>query len=217
MVKFIRHVFDVFGYSPFPDLSEHANLCVECMHLVKRMFELYGREDISKLVKKIDEIEKKADNIKDRIRKYLSDPIVLPVDKYAVFNLIVLQDNVINLCRDLAVLLTIRDFRVPDEIMRLVGKIVEIADEYSELYEHIKPLLAKAFVKSEVNEALEHVDRIVKIGDKFESEYLKICQEVFEGLKPAELVLLRELIIYLSRIVENIVNAAKMFKIMIER
>jgi len=213
MVKFIRHVFDVFGYSPFPDLLEHAKLCVNAVHLTQKIF----RGEDAKLVKEIDDVEKMADEIKDRIRKYLSDPIVLPVDEYAVFNIVVLQDNVINLCRDLAVLLTIKELRIPNEVGRLFEKIVKIADEYSELYEHIKPLLAKAFVKSEVSQALEHVDAVVKVGEEFEKEYLKICQEVFEGLKPAELVLLREVVIYISRIVENFVNAAKMFGIMITR
>ncbi len=217
MVKFIRHVFDVFGYSPFPDLFEHANLCVKCVHLIGKVIDAYGSEYVIELVKKIDNIEKKADKIKERIGKYLSDPIILPVNKYAVLNIVILQDNVIDLCKDLAVLLTIRDLRLPDEIKGLVDKIIKISDEYFELYAHIKPLLAKAFVKSEVSEALGHVNKIVKIGEEFEKKYLEICGEVFEGLKPAELVLLRELIIYLSRIVENIVNAAKMFKIMIER
>ncbi len=214
MVKFIRHVFDVFGYSPFPDLLEHAKLCVIAIHLIQKIFE---GEDTAKLVREIDDVEKKADEIKDRIRKFISDPIVLPVDKYAVYNLVILQDNIINLCRDLAVLLTIKELSIPDEVGDLFGKIVKIADEYSELYEHIKPLLAKAFVKSEVSQALEHVDAIIKFGEEFEREYLRICQEVFEGLKPAELVLLREVVIYFSRIVENFVNAAKMFKVMITR
>ena len=214
MVKFIRHVFDVFGYSPFPDLLEHAKLCVVAVNIIQKIFE---GEDTAKLVREIDDVEKKADEIKDRIRKFISDPIVLPVDKYAVYNLVILQDNVINLCRDLAVLLTIKELSIPDEVRELFRKIVKIADEYSELYEHIKPLLAKAFVKSEISRTLEHVDAIVKIGEEFEKEYLRICQEIFEGLKPAELVLLRDVMIYFSRIVENFVNAAKMFKVMIAR
>ncbi len=214
MVKFIRHIFDVFGYSPFPDLLEHAKLCVTAIRRIQKIFK---GGDTAELVREIDDVEKKADEIKDRIRRFISDPIVLPVDKYAVYNLVLLQDNIINLCRDLAVLLTIKELSIPSEVGDLFEKIAKIADEYSELYEHVKPLLAKAFVKSEVSQALEHVDTIVRIGEEFEKCYLKICQEVFESLKPAELVLLREVVIYFLRIVENFVNAAKMFRVMIKR
>ena len=42
-MKFIRSIFDVFGYSPFDDLVKHNELCIEAVNLMVDFFDSRGK------------------------------------------------------------------------------------------------------------------------------------------------------------------------------
>jgi len=209
-MKFIRNYFQMLGYSPFPDLLRHAGLCKRAVDVLADIF------DDKAPITVLSEIEREADEIKDKIMKELSNPLILPVDKYKLLDLVTIQDNTISICRDIAYILSLK--RLPiEKLKRLFSYVVKISDEYYKLHGYMKTLIDKAFVKSEVERVLKHIESIEKLESEFEKEYIVLSRDLFKVSDVQELILLRDLLFNFSRIFENFVRATRVFKIMISR
>jgi len=207
-MKFIRSIFDVFGYSPFDDLVKHNELCIDAVNLMVDFFESQN----TKTLEKLREIERKADKLKDSIMKNVSS-VLIPVDKYRLLNLITLQDNTINLCEDIVTLLSVK--KVDTSAFKPLFEIIsKISDAYSELFDVLRNLLAKAFVKSEIGKVSKIVDQISKLKEEFESKQADFMKSIAD-YRAEQFIFLKEVYTYLYRIVENISNSAKMFEYML--
>ncbi len=208
-MRFIRQVFDMLGYSPFDDLSNHANLCMKSIEILREIFE---RNDLSK-VEELNEIEKEADRIKTKIMNNISS-LILPVNRFKIYNLITIQDNIINTCKDLASFLKIRRIDLSN-FRPLIEKIVEMSNEYKSLYNSLKEIVLKAFIKSEVDKVYERIRRIERIRDEYERLDIEVMRDLFRNKSPEDLIFIREIGSYFGRIVENISNSAKAFGFML--
>jgi len=223
-MKFFRSVTEVFGYSPFKPLVQHAILCGRALGLLQKQFEAYRRCDFSsveRLRDEIDELESEADNIKEEIRMKLSRSLILPVDRHDLLEFLKVQDEIINNCEHVGHMLTFRKMKIKDKIMFefdvLLAKIMECINEYEEMIAHFSSLLESSFDKKETERAMEHVKTIEKIEHECDEIQIGLHTLLFnsEDLHPLDVHLMEAWVVHLGYIANSAARAADRFRIMV--
>lgn len=205
-MRFIRDYFQILGYSPFPDLLKHTELCKKAVDSLMQRNTLHD----------LNELEREADKIKDKILQELSNPLILPVDKYRLIDLVIVQDNIISLCRDINYIISVGNLSTY-ELRELFSYISEISSKYYELQSSMKSLLSKAFVKSEVEKILKRIEDIEKMETEFEKKYIELSKNLFKDSDAHKFVLLKELLFSLNKLFENFIKAIRIFKLVVLR
>ncbi len=222
-MKFFRSVGEVFGYSPFRSLKQHASLCGRAVGSLQQQFEAYRRgdfEEVERLRDEIDELEEHADLIKEEIRGNVTKSLMLPVDRHDLLEFLKVQDDIINNCEHVGHMLTFRRVAAPEEIWDefsiLLSKIMETVNEYEAMVEHITRLVESSFSKREVKAALEHVPVVEKLEHECDLVQIGLHTRLFNSsLNPLDIMLMVEWVVHLGYIANAAARAADRFRIMI--
>ena len=223
-MKFIRSVTDVFGYSPFGALKRHAEICGKAIGLLQKQFEAYRRGEFDKVERfrdEIDELEYKADLIKEEIRSNLTRSLLLPVDRHDLLHFLEVQDGIINYCEHVSHMVTFRRVRAPENIWRefeiLLAKIMETVNKYEELVDHISRLIASSFTKREVEDAMFHVKEVEELEHECDLIQIGLYNLLFnaESMDPLDIHLMVTWVSHLGEIANYTARAADRFRIMV--
>ncbi len=223
-MKFVRSVSDVFGYSPFGALREHAVLCGKAVGLLQKQFEAYRRGEFDKVEKfreEIDELEYRADLIKEEIRTNLTKSLLLPVDRHDLLHFLEVQDGIINYCEHVGHMVTFRRVKAPENIWReldiLLAKIMETVNKYEELVDHISRLIASSFTKKEVEDAIMHVREVEQLEHECDLIQIGLYTLLFnaESMDPLDIYLMVTWVSHLGEIANYTARAADRFRIMV--
>ncbi len=222
-MKFIRSISDVFGYSPFEDLKRHAELSAKAVGLLERQFEAYKKGDfneVERLREEIDELEHKADIIKEEIRSKVTKSLLLPVDRHDLLHFLEVQDGIINYCEHVGHMLTFKRIKAPSNIMEefsvLLSKIMETVNEYEELIDHISKLVASSFSKREIEEALEHVREVERLEHECDLIQIGLLSMLFNSdMNPVDIQLATLWVAHLGEIANYTARSADRFRTMI--
>lgn len=223
-MRFFRSLGEIFGYSPFKPLSEHAVLCGRAIGLLQKQFEAYKRLDFSaveRLRDEIDELESEADRIKEEIRTKVSRSLMLPVDRHDLLEFIKAQDDILNNCEHVGHMLTFRKIKVRERIMLefevLLSKIMECANEYEEMIKHLQKLIETSFDKKEVEKVLEHVREVERLEHVCDLIQIGLHTLLFnsEDLHPLDVHLMESWVVHLGYIANAIARAADRFRLML--
>ena len=223
-MKFVRSVSDVFGYSPFKALKQHAELCGKAVGLLQKQFESYRKGEFDKVEKirdEIDELEYKADLIKEEIRTNLTKSLLLPVDRHDLLHFLEVQDGIINYCEHVGHMVTFRRVKAPENIWRefdiLLAKIMETVNKYEELVDHISRLIASSFTKKEVEDAMHHVKEVEELEHECDLIQIGLYNLLFnaKGMDPLDVHLMVTWVSHLGEIANYTARAADRFRIMV--
>ena len=111
---------NLFRESPFEPLRYHMKTVMECVGLVRPMFEAVRDErhdDLEELAKKVFTTEHEADIIKDDVRQTIPKRFFLPVYRGDLLGYLKLQDDMADSIEDIAVLLTIKKLKLPGTLV----------------------------------------------------------------------------------------------------
>jgi len=224
-MKFLRSVTDIFGYSPFEPLRQHAEICGRAVGLLQKQFHAYRRgnfAEVERLREEIDELEHEADKIKTEIRSHVTRSLMLSVDRNDLLNFLKVQDDIINYCEHVGHMLTFRIVKTApediwDEFDILLAKIMETVNEYEEMVDHITRLLATSFSRKEINAALEHVSEIEEMEHECDMIQIGLHRKLFNSkdMNPIDVHLMVEWVVHLGEIANNTARAADRFRTMI--
>lgn len=142
-------IFDLFAKSPFKPMQEHMRVSLECARQVLPLFEALARDDregLHRLQRQIDELESKADALKNDLRAHLPRRLLLPVDRRDLLEILDLQDTIADRAQDIAEILVARPMPVPEPmrdplfellqaVQRTCGRAGEVIDTLDELVE----------------------------------------------------------------------------------
>lgn len=223
----MRTLLELFRKSPFGPLSEHMQKIQECLELVKPMFEALFAEDYERLhglAKQTYKLEHEADIIKNSIRDHMPKSIFLPVDRSDVITFLREQDAIADTAEDVAVLLTIRTLKVPEElredIMELVDKVLEACHYAARVTDEIKELMETAFGHSEIERVLEMVNQLgVKEweADKAQHKLVKKMFTIEEKLDPITIVFLMRIFAEVGNLANHAENTGDYLRLMISK
>jgi len=222
-MKFFRSVGEVFGYSPFRALTQHAKLCGRAVGLLQQQFFAYKNEnfeEVERLREEIDELEGHADQIKEEIRSNVTKSLMMPVDRHDLLEFLKVQDDIINNCEHVGHMLTFRKVKAPldiwDEFQILLSKIMEAVNEYEIMVESITRLVATSFSRKEVISALEHVPMVEKIEHECDLVQIGLHTRLFNSdMHPLDVHLMVQWVVHLGYIANAAARAADRFRIMI--
>ena len=123
----MRSILSMFSKSPFKPLASHMDKVRACVEQIKPLFEALENRDydsVQKVSELIVKLEHEADMIKDDIRTHMRQSMFLPVDKKDFMHLLSAQDDIADAVEDLAVLLRIKNLKVPEKIEASLGELV---------------------------------------------------------------------------------------------
>ncbi len=223
-MKFFRSVGEVFGYSPFRSLAQHARMCGRAVGLLQRQFEalrLENYEKVEELRDEIDELEHHADQIKEEIRGNVTKSLMLPVDRHDLLEFLKVQDDIINNCEHVGHMVTFRRVRVPtdvwDEFSVLLSKLMEIVNQYEEMVESIRQLIDTSFSKREVERVMEYVPVIEQLEHECDLVQIGLHTKLFnlEDANPLDVHLMVTWVVHLGYIANAAARASDRFRIMV--
>ena len=176
----------VFGKSPFEPLYQHMLKVNECVTLVKPLMEALladDQDEVETIAKKIFKAEHDADMVKKEIRNNLPKGIFLPVNRGDMLNYLREQDKIADSAEDLAVLITLRKMRVPEELREnlkiLVEKVLVTCETAMKVSSEIKLLAETSFGGAEAEKVMETIEEL-KL-DEFEADkaQMKLAKKMF--------------------------------------
>jgi len=223
-MKFFRSVGEVFGYSPFRSLAQHARMCGRAVGLLQQQFEALRRgnyEEVEELREEIDELEHHADQIKEEIRGNVTKSLMLPVDRHDLLEFLKVQDDILNNCEHMGHMVTFRKVSAPedvwDEFLVLLSKLMEIVNNYEEMVERIMQLVETSFSKKEVNRALEYVPIIEQLEHECDLIQIGLHTKLFnlENSNPLDIQLMVTWVVHLGYVANAAARASDRFRIMI--
>ena len=182
MSKFI----EMFRHSPFKPLREHMTKVMDCVGLVKPMFEAVRNGDYATLegiTKEVFKTEHEADVIKDEIRQTIPKTFYLPVLRGDLLGHLKLQDDMADTAEDLAFLLTIKQVVLPaaisDEAMEYVDTVKSVCELANALATRLQQVVEKGFLPDMVDEALVAVKAVEKAEWESDRCQYKLSQALF--------------------------------------
>ncbi|MBM3285060.1 MAG: TIGR00153 family protein [Candidatus Aminicenantes bacterium] len=176
----------IFGKSPFEPLYQHMLKVNECVSLVKPLMEALladEQEKVKAIAEKIFKAEHEADLVKKEIRNNLPRGIFLPVDRGDMLNYLREQDKIADSAEDLAVLVTLRKMKVPEELREnlkiLVEKVLLTCETAMKVSSEIKLLAETSFGGAEAQKVMETIEDLKLNEFEADKAQMKLAQKMF--------------------------------------
>ena len=165
----MANIGNLFKISPFEPLRAHLSKAMECVAMVKPMFEALRDGDYERLASLADDVfkaEHEADIIKNEIRQTIPRTFFLPVFRGDLLGYLKLQDDIADEAEYIAVLLTIKRLAWPaplgDAMFSYIDKVLCVCDKAKSLSDHLPALAEHHFDSRQVDRAIEMVEAIEK-------------------------------------------------------
>ena len=206
-------ILEIFRKSPFQPLAEHMAKVRECVNLVRPMFEALRAEDYERLGQIAHDVfktEHQADVIKNEVRRILPKRIFLPVHREDLLGYLKLQDDIADSAEDIAVLLTLKQLKIPpglaDEVMELVDKVLEVCERCDAATHELKNLVEVGFAGAKAEQVLALVEQAEHA--EWESDKLEIAlsRKFFareDEIKPSDFLLWSRILTELGRLANH--------------
>ncbi len=174
-------ISELLGTSPVAPLQKHIKTVYECACLLPKLVAAANAGDwetAKTLHEKIAELENAADRLKFEIRSNLPKSLFMPVPRQDLLELVLVQDKIANITRDVSGIIIGRKMRFPEEIrndyeqfvelcVEAVGQAVQSVNELDELYE-------TGFRGAEV----ELVEKMIRKLDETESKTDRLQSQI---------------------------------------
>ena len=128
------YISKIFGASPVAPIQDHMEICYKTAKELVRFFEYVNSGDWEKVREsreKIVRLENEADEAKKQIRMQLSQALFMPVARADLLDLVLVQDKIPNLARDVSGLVIGRQLAIPDvlqeQFLAFVSRNVDAA------------------------------------------------------------------------------------------
>lgn len=223
----MRAIAELFGRSPFGPLVEHTHKVHACVAEVRPLIEAFldqRFDDVREIYKRISKLEYEADNIKREIRNHLPRSLFLPVDRGDMLKYLKEQDAIADTAEDIAVLLTIRDTRVPEamrgQVLEFTAKVIEVSERLVQAASEIKELQEASFGGKEaerVVDLIEEVNQGEYEADQLQTELSRRLYDLEDQLDPTSIYFIMKLFRLLGMIANHAENTGDNLRMMLTR
>lgn len=179
-------VKSLFKVSPFEPMRAHLAKVMECVDMVRPMFEALKEGNYDRLEALADEVfktEHQADIIKNEIRQTIPRTFFLPVFRGDLLGYLKLQDDIADEVEDIAVLLTIKRLKWPEPlappIFEYLDRVLSVCDKTKKLSDHLPTLAEHNFDVETVDRATQMVEAIEKAEWEADRTGYRLAQALF--------------------------------------
>lgn len=221
-------VFEKFlGSTPFKLAHEHSVKVHECVKLLHPLVDALLAEDYAKIAQLLDlmsKTEHEADEIKNKLRDRIADLYFLSVGKNELSQFVAFQDDVADAAEDFAVLLTLRNTKVPaelrDDFMNFVNQVINVSEQLLAVAEKLSSLAESAFTGREAEGVLETIFDISQQewkADRLARKFARLFYSLEEQLDPITIMFLDKYCTTLSLVANNAERTAKYLRLLIRK
>ncbi len=176
---------NLFGRSPIRPMQEHMAAAVECAREVAPLIEAMVSGDLAALSVqrgKIDELEHKADSIKNEIRSHLPQRLFLAMDRRDMLDILDFQDSIADVAQDIAELADLRGMQAPpqlcDPLRSLTSRVIATCEQADRAISQLGELVETGFGRHEVGRVEEMLGELARL----ESETDELAQTAMRAL-----------------------------------
>ncbi len=206
-------VSNIFGSSPVRPLEDHVGIVSDCAQNLKPLFVAAIGGDwaaAERVHAEVEHLEQRADALKKQIRLHLPKSLFMPVPRQDLLELLLAQDKIANLTRDVAGTILIRRLEIPapivDDVLAFVDLVVESAELARQSVHELDELFASGFRGAEAELVEGLIERLDAIETETDRRQIEIGKKLFaiEGsLDPVHVV-------FLYRVIEQTGDVADM-------
>ena len=145
-------IISLFARSPFAPLQTHMEKVSHCVYKLFDLFdalEKHNYTEVDKIAAEISDLEHQADLLKNDIRNHLHKNIYLPVDRSNLLEILGIQDSIADSAEDIAVLLTLKQVEMPNDLKGdfrdFLNKNVESFESARNIIKEMHDLLETSF------------------------------------------------------------------------
>jgi len=215
----------LFGKSPFEPLYQHMLKVKECVDLVRPLMDAFIKgenKEVKEVASKIFKAEHDADMVKKDIRNNLPKSILLPVARGDLLSFLKEQDSIADSAEDLAVLLTMRETAVPeeikDELSVFVERVLETYEAAMAVSSEIKVLAETSFAGVEAHKVMDLIEEL-KLkeweADKAQMEAAKKMFSIEKKLDPVSVMMWMHIFGELGTLANHAENAGDRMRMML--
>lgn len=166
-------ISDMLGRSPVEPLQEHIKTACKAAFLLPELFKAANLNDwvrVNELADEIRQLENEADEQKNHIRSNLPKSLFMPVPRQDLLELVLVQDKVANLSKQIAGMVKLRKIQIPaslyDNFLEFVERCVDAAKKAKQSVNELDELYETGFRGAEV----KIVEKLIAKLDRIETE-----------------------------------------------
>jgi predicted phosphate transport protein (TIGR00153 family) len=221
-------IVDTIYKSPFEGLVKHSKKIDECVLNIKECIYSYLECDFEKAeeyTRNVKRIEHEADMIKANTRAHIPKSIFFAVSKREFLHLLHDSDSILDYAEDVAVLLTMKRTRVPEDVAdglkELIDKVIECVGSYLEVMSHMETLVKVSFGGKERDLVKELIKKIHQYEHEADTLEFKISKYLFnidqEILDPISVLHLLKVVDRMGGIADKAQNAGERVRAMLAK
>ena len=211
--------------SPFPQVETLMDAVQECVDAVPQLIDRLIAGDkagTERIAREISVLEGKADSTKNELRTKMPARLFLPVDRRDLLRLIREIDAVANSAEDVAVLLTLRSYEVPEELEPLlrefVDRVMVVVRNASELVGMMDDLLGSSFSGKAAEIAMAKADEIGRLeheADKIQDRCAKALFRAEDTMSPVSIFMWTKVLNKIGSIANHAENIGDQFRLFV--
>ena len=199
-----NYISKIFGDSPVAPLQKHMDNCFQAAKELGQLFEYVTKlqwEQVKTSREQIVTLENEADELKAQIRSQLPKSLFMPVAREDLLELVLVQDRIPNLARDVSGLVIGRRMQIPDSMqasfLEFVARNIDAAKKARKTIRELDELYETGFRGAEVdlvNELIADLDQIENDTDTLQAVVRRQLFDLEKELPPVDVMFLYRII-----------------------
>ena len=217
----------IFGSSPVSPLQKHMSKVFACASELIPLFNAVINEDwaeVEKRQKLISSLEQEADVLKKELRLNLPKGLFMPVSRQDLLEVLLMQDRIANMAKDIAGTIVGRRMVLPEIIhedyIRFVTRCVAACKQARKAINEFDELVETGFSGQEIKIVTEMITKLDSIESETDNLQAEIKYEIFSienDLRPIEVMFLYKVIEMTGDVADCAQNVGSRLQLMLAR
>ncbi len=220
-------ISSLFGKSPIKPLQKHMRQVHSCLKDFGVFAKAANAQDWDKattLVVSINNKEEKADKLKKKLRMNLPSTFMMPFSRRDLLDVLLIQDSIANITKDLAGLMMTRHMVFPETIaqdfIKLTNLCIKTSNAALKAIHELDELLETAFgghARKLVSEMIANVNKFEHQTDEAQSEIRDKLFALESTLPPVDVMFYYRAIEWLGETADAAQKVGSRFEVMLTK
>lgn len=218
-------LFGIFASPSFSPLCEHMNIVLKSAEALEDFFEHIIAENWEKAEltqQSINELENKADQMKEEIRLHMPKSLLLSVERTDILDILTLQDRIANRAKHLSGIVLTRHMALPQEIQEdfknFLIHAIDTVRCLNDITAELQTLFKANFRQKEATKIEALIHNLDTIEDKTDDLEILLRHKVFKlenDLPPIEVMFLYKTLDWISDLADRSQRCGHRFLLLI--
>ena len=220
-------ISSLFGKSPIKPLQKHmrqVHSCLKDFGVFAKAANAQDWDEATTLAVSINNKEEKADKLKKKLRMNLPSTFMMPFSRRDLLDVLLIQDSIANITKDLAGLMMTRHMVFPSEIaqdfIELASLCIKTSNAALKAIYELDELLETAFSSRErklVAEMIANVNKFEHQTDVVQSEIRNKLFKLESTLPPVDVMFYYRAIEWLGETADAAQKVGSRFEVMLTK